>query len=64
MQEAPYEKVLRESTIPACDHASLVEGMRVMLHRTGDAGRPSDAMRSQVSLYGRIGREDYLRRLV
>jgi hypothetical protein len=31
------------------------------LHSTGDAGRPSDAMRSTVRRYTRIGREEFHR---
>lgn len=60
-EPAPYERVLFASDVPEVDYPLLLAGMQRFLNMTADAGRPSDAMRSEVRSYLSLGREAYVK---
>lgn len=64
---APYRQVIADAIdageVDPRDESALLGNVTRALNMARDAGRPSDAARSAVWEYKRVGREEFLRRM-
>lgn len=62
LKPCAMDVVFNESGIPDEDRNVVYLMTQRFLNMTSDAGRPSDAMRSTVSSYKQLGRDEFIRR--
>jgi propanediol dehydratase small subunit len=57
------DEAIESGKVLAEDKNIVAQGMQRALNMAHDAGRPSDAMRSAVWEYAKVGRDEFIRRM-